>query len=71
MHQIEALAIRFVAVMSEHQHAGGKTTYDPPNNGIAGFVLLKSLCYGTRLPMYGTHRELEYLSRFDMIQAPI
>ena len=55
--QIEALAVRFVAVMSEHQHASGKATYNPPNNGIAGFAFLKSFCHGTRLSMYGTHRE--------------
>ena len=55
--QIEALAVRFVAAMSEHQDASGKATYDPPNNGVAGLAFLKSLCHGTRLPMYGTHRQ--------------
>jgi hypothetical protein len=57
VNQIEALAVRLVAAMSEHQDASGKATYDPPNNGIAGFAFLKSLCHGTRLPMVPASRD--------------
>ena len=55
--QIEALAVRFVAAMSEHQNASRKVTHDPRDDGVAGLAFLKSLCHGTLLPMYRTHRQ--------------
>ncbi len=49
--------------MSQHQQTCWQAAYNPANDGIAGLALLKTLCHGTRLPVYGTDREWWSLKR--------